>query len=169
MSVSRDGTRMYLTYFKGTSAVAAAGAFLRVSTDQGQTWGPEVRMDTLPYAAICAPLVELGTGDLLGFLYGHSGSETQDSVWLVRSSDQGQTWQAPVRLVNGVTDARNYQEPWAVQRGDQLVVLFRWGSGDGIGTIGPPTPPRRRGALRGVGSAGVAGRLRCGCPPEPWW
>lgn len=135
VSVSRDGTRMYLTYFKGTSAVAAAGAFLRVSTDQGQTWGPEVRMDTLPYAAICAPLVELGTGDLLGFLYGHSGSETQDSVWLVRSSDQGQTWQAPVRLVNGVTDARNYQEPWAVQRGDQLVVLFRWGSGDGIGTI----------------------------------
>ncbi len=168
VSVSRDGTRMYLTYFKGTSAVAAAGAFLRVSTDQGQTWGPEVRMDNLPYAAICAPLVELASGDLLGVLYGHSGSETQDSVWLVRSSDQGQTWQAPVRLVNGVTDARNYQEPWAVQRDDQLVVLFRWGSGESAPSR-PPTPTRRRGAPQRVGSAVVAGRLRCGCPPAPWW
>lgn len=134
VSVSTDGTRVYLTYFKGTNSLAAAGCFLRISTNNGASWGSEIRIDNLPYAAICAPLLELAGGNLLAFFYGRSGAETQDSVWYARSTNNGASWAAPVRLANGTTDARHYQEPWAVRQGNNTVVFFRWGTSE-IGKI----------------------------------
>lgn len=135
ISLAADSSRLYLTYFKGTASLAAAGCFLRISTDNGQTWGSEIRIDsTLAYAAMSSPLLELANGNLLAFMYGKSGVETFDSVWYSRSTNNGSTWSAPTRLVNGATASTNYQEPWAVRSGSNTVVLYRWGASN-IGKV----------------------------------
>jgi hypothetical protein len=125
-----DGT-VWLTYFKGTRESRADGAFVRRS-DDGATWGAEYRIDPeLHQAAICAPLVTLPDGRLLAVYYGRHSGEARDSVWAA-TSDDGRTWTSQ-RLVSGTE--RDYQEPWAVRRGDEVVVTFRWGGSDGIGAV----------------------------------
>ncbi|WIY03210.1 sialidase family protein [Amycolatopsis mongoliensis] len=134
VSLSRTGTTLYLTYFKGTTAVGAAGSFFRSSTDGGATWGAEVRIDAnLPSSAITAPVVQLADGTLLAAHYSKAGSETFDSVWIARSSDNGATWTSS-RVVNGQTAGRDYQEPYLVQRDTALFLTFRWGNNASIGT-----------------------------------
>jgi hypothetical protein len=128
-----DGTT-WLTYFKGSGELAGAGCFVRASTDGGHTWGRETRIDDLPCAAIAAPLLRLPCGDLLVVFYGRAGSESYDSCWASRSGD-GTTWAAPVRVADGPTDGRHYQEPWPVAAGDEVVVLFRHGTQHSIGTV----------------------------------
>uniref|UniRef100_UPI002409C3A5 sialidase family protein n=1 Tax=Saccharomonospora viridis TaxID=1852 RepID=UPI002409C3A5 len=130
--VANLGGALWLTYFKGTDDSRAAGAYVRRSEDQGATWGPEFRIDPdMHQAAICAPLVELPGGRLLAVYYGRNSGETFDSVWAATSTD-GQEW-TTARLVGG--DARAYQEPWAVRRGDEITVTYRWGNNDSIGGI----------------------------------
>ena len=130
---SADGSKVWLTYFKGTSSLAAAGCFLRTSTNGGATWSSESRIDpSHPYAAICAPLVEVGS-TLFATWYGRTGSETRDSVWVARSTNGGSSWQTPTRVMNGPSAGRDYQEPFMVSDGSALVLAFRWGTADSIG------------------------------------
>ena len=132
VAASADGSRVWLTYFKGTNALAAAGCFLRTSTDGGQTWGTESRIDNAPYAALTGPIVELDDGTLLQPWYGRTGSETRDSSFVARSTNDGAAW-TQIRVANGQSAARDYQEPWLTLCGSTLVMLFRWNNAESIG------------------------------------
>lgn len=133
VSLSADGSKVYLSYFKGTASLAAAGVFFRVSTDFGANWSSEVRVDNLPYAASSAPIVELNNGTLVMPFYGRSGAETFDSVWTAKSVNGGTTWAAPVRILNGQTATTNYQEPYLVMRGTIGTMAYRAGGASNIG------------------------------------
>ncbi|MFJ1762921.1 exo-alpha-sialidase [Amycolatopsis sp. NPDC088138] len=133
ISLSRDGTKLYLTYFKATTSVGAAGSFFRSSADGGATWGSEVRIDaSLPSSAISAPVVQLADNSLLAPHYSKSSGETFDSAWIARSTDNGATWTS-TRVVNGQSAGRDYQEPYLVNRGSALFLTFRWGNNASIG------------------------------------
>lgn len=133
VSLSRDGTKIYLTYFKGTAALGAAGVFFRVSTDGGTTWDAEIRVDTpLPYAASSAPVVELNTGTLVIPYYGRSGAETFDSIWVAKSVNQGATW-VSTRILNGQTATTNYQEPYIAMKGTVGAMGYRSGGASNVG------------------------------------
>jgi len=133
VSLSRDGTKIYLSYFKGTAALAAAGVFFRASTDGGATWSSEVRVDNaLPYAASSAPVVELNDGTLVMPYYGRSGAETWDSTWVAKSTTQGATW-TNARILNGQTATQHYQEPYIAMRGTIGLMAYRVGTTANIG------------------------------------
>lgn len=126
--ISSTGGTTWLTYFKGTSALAAAGCFLRRSTDDGVTWSDETRIDRQPYAAISAPVVRVGTR-LLAAYYGRDAGDTRDSCWLAASTDGGATWTRH-RVASG---RRDYQEPWLVANGSEVWMFLRYGHYSAIG------------------------------------
>lgn len=131
--ISTAGGTTWLTYFKGTVALAAAGCFLRISTDDGVTWGAEIRIDpTQPYAAISAPVIQVGA-NLLTTFYGRNAGETIDSCWLAISTDGGATWTRQL-VANGPADGRHYQEPWLVARGAEVWMFFRYGTQAAVGS-----------------------------------
>jgi BNR repeat protein len=130
--VSTAGGTTWLTYFKATSTLAAAGCFLRISTDDGVTWGSEIRIDAQPYAAISAPVIQVGTNLLTAF-YGKANGDTFDSSWLATSANGGTTW-TTTRIANGQADSRHYQEPWLVARGTEVWMFFRHGTTSAIGS-----------------------------------
>lgn len=133
VSLSRDGLTVYLSYFKGTAALTAAGVFFRKSTDNGVTWSSEVRIDSLPYSASSAPVVELDTGVLVMPFYGRFGAETWDSVWTSKSNDGGTTWATQVRILNGQTATDHRQEPYIALLGQIAVMGYRHGTATSIG------------------------------------
>jgi hypothetical protein len=133
VSLSRDGLTIYLTYFKGTAVLAAAGVFWRASTDGGVNWSAEVRVDgASPYAASSAKCIELDNGTLVIPYYGRAGVETLDSVWLAKSTTGGATW-TQTRILNGPTAVLDFQEPWMVLKGQTAVIGYRHGNADNIG------------------------------------
>lgn len=158
VSTSTDRQTVYLTYFKATTSAAAAGFFIRRSTDQGVTFGAEVRIDAHPYAAGCSPVVQLPNGSLLAVWYGKAdtGTETKDSVWRAESPDGGATWSAAVRMVDGPAAALDMQEPWAAVSGDDVVVLYRHGNSANIGRVASSNG----GASWGTGAVAFAGTGR---------
>lgn len=136
VSISRDGQTVFLAYFKASATLAAAGFFLRRSTDGAVTFGAEVRIENQPYAAGCSPVVELENGLILATWYGKANlADARDSVWISTSPDNGTTWATPTLLVDGLAAGRDYQEPWAVSRGANVVIMFRWGNSGSIGRI----------------------------------
>jgi hypothetical protein len=129
--ISTAGGTTFLTYFKGTASLAAAGCFLRKSTDDGASWGAEIRIDNLPYAAMCAPVIQVGTHLLTAF-YARNTGDTLDSCWLATSSDNGDTWTRQL-VANGPAAGRHYQEPWLVAKGAEVWMFFRYGTAQAIG------------------------------------
>ncbi len=121
-SVSYAGGHRWLTYFTGARGRPAQGAFAR------RARRPAVRIDSLAYAAITAPIVELPGGDLGAVYYGRARAEPTTSIWFARSTDGGTRWTS-TRIAAG----RAYSEPWLVVRGATLQVLHRWGRWDAIG------------------------------------
>lgn len=134
VSLSRDGAKIYLTYFKANSSLAAAGVFFRTSMDGGTTWSAEVRVDSLPYAASSAPAFELDNGTIVVPYYGRSGAETWDSVWTGKSTDGGATFPTNTRVLNGQTATIHFQEPYGALKGQVVVMAFRYGNAFSIGT-----------------------------------
>lgn len=133
-SLSRDGLKIYLTYFKANSSNTANGVFFRYSTDEGETWSAEVRVDNLmARAAVSAPAVELTTGTIVVPFYGRSSSETWESVWTAKSVDGGTNFQTPVRIINGETATDHRQEPFIVMKGQTGVMTYRHGTNSQIG------------------------------------
>jgi hypothetical protein len=130
--ISTAGGTTWLTYFKGTAALAAAGCFLRISTDDGVTWGSEIRIDALSYSAISAPVVQVGANLLTAF-YGRNSGDTIDSSYLATSTNGGTTW-TTTRIANGQADGRAYQEPWLVAKGTEVWMFFRYGTNSAIGS-----------------------------------
>jgi hypothetical protein len=129
--ISTGGGTTWLTYFKGTAALAAAGCFLRISLDDGVTWGPEVRIDSQPYAAMCAPVIQVGAS-LMTAYYGRNAGATRDSCWLATSTDGGATWAGQL-VADGPASALDFQEPWLVVRGTNVWMFFRHGTNTAIG------------------------------------
>lgn len=117
----------HLTWFTASSTSNATGAFTQ---DAG--WGPSARIDTLPYAAITAPLVRLPSGELGAVFYGRKAGETIDTSWMGWSSDNGLHWTTN-RITNQIAAKRHTNEPYAVVDGDDTHVFYRWGSNSGIG------------------------------------
>ena len=130
--VTTSGGNTWLTYFKGTAANAAAGCFLRISTDDGVTWGPETRIDpSQPFAAISAPVIQVGA-NLVTAYYGKDPGHTRDSCWLATSTDNGATWTRQL-VADGPAAGRDYQEPWLVTRGTNVWMFHRYGTASAIG------------------------------------
>lgn len=134
ISVSRDGTRLWLTYFKGSAANAAGGVFARYSLDNGATWTAEQRVDTLTSSAVSAPVTDLGGGLLILPYYGRATGDTFDSVWAAYSDTNGLTWNH-LRVADGQAAGRHYQEPWLARSGNTLIITHRYGNATSIGYV----------------------------------
>lgn len=125
-SLTAVGDELWMTYFTGSSALAAEGAFVVRGSRA------PVRIDHLAYAAIAAPVVVLPDGSVGAVYYGHASGKVRDSVWFARSVDGGATWTS-TEIAKGAADGRDYQEPWLVVRDGTLHVTHRYGGWDSIG------------------------------------
>lgn len=124
-----DG-KLWLTYFFWHNGVPS-GARVTYSTDNGLTFAPSVRVDGgRPWAAISGPVVKVG-GKLVTTWYGRNIGESIDTVWWSWSTDNGATWSTN-RLINAIGARKHTQEPWALVRGDTVVVLYRDGTWSGL-------------------------------------
>lgn len=165
VSLSNDGTKIYLTYFKASAALAGAGCFFRTSTDGGVTWSAEVRTDgAKPYAACSAPAVELANGRLIIPFYGKDNAgDAFDSVYVTISTTSGATWTA-LKIYNGADVSLNLQEPWICRKpnANDLIMTFRFGTNDRIGSGGTTQTD-------GLGwSAATPGFTGTGRPSSVW-
>jgi hypothetical protein len=107
---------------------------MRASTDHGETWSDETRIDDLGYAATTDVILDLADGTLLLAVYGRTNAtDTYDSAYVARSSDRGATWTL-TRIKDGVADGRAYQEPVLAALNGAVIAAFRWGTIDSIGT-----------------------------------
>jgi Neuraminidase (sialidase) len=134
LSTAADG-RVWMTYFLANATYPALGVYARASTDGGTTFGPIVRVDpNLPYAASTAPIRDDGAGTLWLPYYGRATGETQDSVYLATSTDNGATWSS-TRIVNGPALGTSFNEPWLTQPtpGAPLQIFHRYGGWSQIG------------------------------------
>lgn len=135
VSLSNDGTKIYLTYFKGSAALAAAGCFFRTSTDGGVNWSAEVRFDgNKGYAACAAPVVELANGTLVAPFYGKDLiGDAWESSYVALSSTAGASW-TQSKIHNGVSVTQHLQEPWVSRKpgSNDLFMTFRWGNNNQI-------------------------------------
>lgn len=134
LSLSRSGTRIYITYFKAATGAPANGVFFRYSDDEGVNWSTEVRVDNLMFrAASSAPCVELDNGTLVIPFYGRSSSETWESCWTAKSTNAGATWATPVRIINGESAGDHRQEPYILMNGQVGLMTYRHGTNSQIG------------------------------------
>jgi hypothetical protein len=123
--------RRYAAGFARTNDRAAArwvGSWVRLSQDQGETWGPPIRV---PVTAPHGP-IRLRSGNLLylgkSFLTDADGHRRgYGAIQAAVSADGGQRWQVrgTVPLIEGTTDEQ-YHEPHAVELPDgRLLGLIR--------------------------------------------
>lgn len=118
----QDGTHRYITFFTGSAANGAQGAYVMRDSQ------PPVRVDGgLPYAAISAPVVALPNGQIATAFYGKKPGETLWTAWMAWSSDSGASWTTNRILNDGVDHA----EPMLLIRNGVLHLLAR-GGGDTI-------------------------------------
>lgn len=125
-SISHALGRTWLTWFAGSTANPAIGAF-----SQRDQWGPTIRVDALPRAAMTAPLVELPSGELGAVFYGRQAGESYDTCWIAWSRD-GKTWTRN-RFTNMIGAQIHTNEPYLVVDGNLTHVFYRWGIADSIG------------------------------------
>ncbi len=113
-----------------------AGVASCISNDHGRTWSDLVRLP-MPWqergGASRAPAVELPGGRLLLPCYGNDGSMTPDKAYLMRSDDQGASWQfhAVMAESGDAADPFQCQEPYVVLTagGDLICFLRSYGEG----------------------------------------
>jgi len=123
-SISQAKGRTWLTWFAG--APNPLGAF-----SQRDQFGATIRIDqTLPYAAMTAPIVQLPSGELGAVFYGRQAGEAYDTCWMAWSQD-GKTWSRN-RISNHLSAKLSTNEPYPVVDGNLTHVFYRWGT-SGIG------------------------------------
>ncbi len=91
-------------------ARADDGAYIHFSMDDGHTWSRTVRVNIEPYLAAFSPsgVAELSNGDMVLALGCHDHDPTA-AAFLIRSSDQGTSWQAPITAAQQT--GRRFSEP----------------------------------------------------------
>lgn len=126
-----DG-QVYLTYFYTVPGNPnPAGAYLASSADGGQTFGNSVRVDGgRPYAAVGGPMVKIGPKWVIPW-YGRNAGDAVDTAWIATSLDSGATW-TQLRISNGLATGWATTEPWALVRGNTLMILYRDGIWSGL-------------------------------------
>lgn len=134
ISLSADGSKLYVTYFKASAAAPAAGCYFR--TIISGVASAEVRIDgAKPYAACSAPVVELASGRLLVPFYGKdAGGDVYDSVYLAYSDNGGTSWSQTGKIYNGIGVSLDLQEPWISRKpgANDLFMTFRYGNSANI-------------------------------------
>lgn len=120
-SISYASGAAHLTMFTGTATAPAQGAYTV------REWGLYSRIDTLPYAAITAPIVTLPNGQLGAAFYGRQAGELIDTSWMGWSSDSGRTWSRN-RVANSIGAGVPHNEPWLVVDGTLTHFFYRYGS-----------------------------------------
>ena len=138
VTVTRDGSRVWLTYFQYATAAGgrvACRTWAAVSTDGGRTFGaPERIGDGLPHLAISAPVVELADGRLLAFAYGRRTTAADRDSALAFQRAVGGGWSLAGVMADGVAARRDYQEPYAIAlRNGAILAALRYGHKDRIG------------------------------------
>jgi hypothetical protein len=104
-------------------ARANDGAYVHRSSDGGKTWDETVRIHTYPYAGGYGMRggVQLSNGDILLAL---SDVPYYRTVFVVRSTDGGRSWGAPMAVAQ--QPDRAFEEPCAlVLQNDQVIMLLR--------------------------------------------
>lgn len=121
-SISLINGAEYLTWFTGTNAAPAQGAWAM------REWGSAVRFDgALPYAATAAPLVKLPNGQIGGAFYGRKAGESVDTAFMAWSADGGTTWTTN-RIANSIGSGIANNEPYLVVDGALTHFLYRFGN-----------------------------------------
>jgi BNR repeat-like domain len=134
----------HLTWFTGTNTAPAQGAWTM------REWGRPVRMDPqLPYAATCAPIVQLPDNRLGGAFYGRKPGEAVDTAWMAWSTTWGVSWTSN-RIANGLGAGRAYTEPYLVVDGSDIHLFFRHGMNDAIGVRSSPDAGGSWGPVRSI-------------------
>lgn len=124
-SVSVVNGAEYLTWFTGTNAAPAQGAWAM------REWGSAVRFDGgLSYAATTAPLVRLPNGQIGGAFYGRKPGEGVDTAFMAWSADGGGMW-TNNRIANSIGAGVAHNEPFVVVDGALTHFFYRYG-GSGL-------------------------------------
>jgi hypothetical protein len=114
-----DG-EVYTTFFTGTAAQPAQGAFVRLPSGEVRRIDPGFGR-----AAISAPVVKLPNGTLGAVWYGNPVNGGQDDAYLSISKNGGLDWEPPNRILNPASEGT--PEPWLVVSGTKVLLLARWG------------------------------------------
>lgn len=131
ITISKDGSRWYVTYFTYTSSTVFR-SYVLWSDDEGATWQDPVSLSVNTPRAVCSPMVELADGTLMATLYGDNGSG-DDIATVVTSTDKGETWSTEVTAAAG--SGIDYQEPAIVDTPSGVVMLVRYNNHDGIARL----------------------------------
>jgi hypothetical protein len=134
VSTTTDGASVFLTYTKATATEPMDGFFVRQSSNNGSTWGPEVQIDVAGSNGFgCSPIVQMANGTLLAVWYGRATGDAYDSCFRATSTDNGATWTNRTKFRDGVADSRHYNEPYATKWGNNVVIMYRHGVDDQLG------------------------------------
>lgn len=103
--------------------------FVRVSNDDGATFGPRIPIPRLGYPSVvdCVITVDRATGTVyVSFLgYGRSDMSTKDAdVVVARSTDHGETWTS--KKINGPL-CSECDHPWTVAQAGNVYVMYASG------------------------------------------
>lgn len=150
----------YLTYFKENSSSTPTGSFVRISTDNGATWGSEITISStgMSWSACTAPLVRVSSSTLMAVLYGIASGDSWNSVWVSTSTNNGTTWGTPTRVANGQTAGWDYNEAWPVVNGSTVTLYHRYKTSTGIATTTSTNSGSTWGSPTVLISSGYSGR-----------
>jgi hypothetical protein len=144
--ISRLSTGTLLVSFFVTEWLANGtgkqhGTHVIRSTDNGATWSGPVEVDSAMDPDVTGgwngshgAAVEVAGGDVLIPLYGRIPSDTTSRATVVRSTDDGQTFNRSTEVTIGSGGGVNFQEPnVSVLPNGHLVSLIRMANGSGAG------------------------------------
>jgi hypothetical protein len=99
--------------------------YYQSSTDNGSTWTGEVALVADTGDQYLGSVVRSGTGRMYAF-YCSSHYPTDTALNYVSSTDNGQTWSSPIRVLGWSGPAAGYNAATFDQNGDLWVAFTRW-------------------------------------------
>jgi hypothetical protein len=124
---TRDGT-LLLSYFAyDARRTIAEGVYVARSTDEGHTWSAPVEVETqIRWPSTTAKIVELDNGDLIIPIYGRITEDGESIASIVRSVDQGRSWNGATEVEIAAMPRTNFYEPAVANLGEsRLIALMR--------------------------------------------
>ncbi|RKY12221.1 MAG: hypothetical protein DRP82_06835 [Planctomycetota bacterium] len=122
---------IYVVYCEGTGAGSAI--WFTKSADGGLTWSSPVRLSKAPYNYVSAPDIAVDHIGNIIVVWQSDGGQSADGVYLTRSSDGGNTWEAPVRCEpNRAPSSHSRREPAvAVDAAGNIIIAYIVDDGSG--------------------------------------